>query len=247
YMRGVPFGQMPTTILAHDSSVGGKVAVNHRLAKNMIGAFHQPEMVLYDVDSLQSLPPRDVRAGLSEMVKHGLIWDAEFVAWCREHASELLALDPEALGYGLTQGCAIKAKVVSVDEREQGLRAILNLGHTLGHAIEAIGGYGEFLHGEAISIGMAAAAKLAVNRGRDAALYQETVALLQRFELPTAMPRHLDEEKLIGAMMHDKKFKEQQLVFILPVAIGQVEIVSDVALGEVRRVIAELKEEEPHV
>ena len=247
YMRGVPCVQRPTTMLAHDSSGGGKVAVNHRLAKNMIGAFHQPEMVLYDVDSLQSLPPRDVRAGLSEMVKHGLIWDAEFAAWCREHASELLALDPEALGFGLTQGCAIKAKVVSVDEREQGLRAILNLGHTLGHAIEAIGGYGEFLHGEAISIGMAAAAKLAVNRGRDAALYQETVALLQRFELPTAMPRHLDEEKLIGAMMHDKKFKEQQLVFILPVAIGQVEIVSDVALGEVRRVIAELKEEEPHV
>ncbi|MDU4698294.1 MAG: 3-dehydroquinate synthase, partial [Paenibacillus sp.] len=140
YMRGVAFVQMPTTILAHDSSVGGKVAVNHRLAKNMIGAFHQPDMVLYDVDSLQSLPPRDVRAGLSEMVKHGLIWDAAFADWCREHTADLLALDPEALGYGLTQGCSIKAQVVSVDERENGLRAILNLGHTLGHAIEAIGG-----------------------------------------------------------------------------------------------------------
>lgn len=247
YMRGVPFVQMPTTILAHDSSVGGKVAVNHRLAKNMIGAFHQPEMVLYDVDSLQSLPPREVRAGLSEMVKHGLIWDAAFTDWCREHTAELLALDPEALGYGLTQGCSIKAQVVSVDEREQGLRAILNLGHTLGHAIEAIGGYGEFLHGEAISIGMAAAAMLAVNRGRDRSIYEDTVSVLQGVGLPTALPRHLSEDGLIGAMMHDKKFKEQQMVFVLPVAIGQVEIVSDVTQDEVRRVIAELKEEEPHV
>ncbi|MGG6309584.1 3-dehydroquinate synthase [Paenibacillus macerans] len=247
YMRGVPFVQMPTTILAHDSSVGGKVAVNHRLAKNMIGAFHQPDMVLYDVDSLQSLPPRDVRAGLSEMIKHGLIWDAAFTDWCREHTADLLALDPEALSYGLTQGCSIKAQVVSVDEREQGLRAILNLGHTLGHAIEAIGGYGEFVHGEAISVGMAAAAKLAVNRGRDRSIYEDTVSVLQGFGLPTAMPGHLSENALIGAMMHDKKFKEQQMVFILPVALGQVEIVSDVTLDEVRRVIAELKEEEPHV
>ncbi|EES72330.1 3-dehydroquinate synthase [Paenibacillus sp. MB22_1] len=247
YMRGVAFVQMPTTILAHDSSVGGKVAVNHRLAKNMIGAFHQPEMVLYDVDSLQTLPPRDVRAGLSEMVKHGLIWDAAFADWCREHTADLLVLDPEALGYGLTQGCSVKAQVVSVDEKENGLRAILNLGHTLGHAIEAIGGYGEFLHGEAISIGMAAAAKLAVNRGRDPHIYEYTVSLLSGFGLPTAMPAHLNEQDLIGAMMHDKKFKEQTMVFILPVEIGKVEIVSDVTLDEVRQVIAELKEEGQHV
>lgn len=247
YMRGVAFVQMPTTILAHDSSVGGKVAVNHRLAKNMIGAFHQPELVLYDVDSLQTLLLRDVRAGLSEMVKHGLIWDAEFANWCREHTSELLALDPEALGYGLIQGCSVKAQVVSVDEREQGLRAILNLGHTLGHAIEAIGGYGEFLHGEAISIGMAAAAKLAVNRGRAPKLYEDTVALLGGYGLPTAMPGQLKADELIHAMMHDKKFKEQQMVFVLPVDIGKVEIVDDVTLEEVHRVIAELKEEEPHV
>ncbi|GIO83540.1 3-dehydroquinate synthase [Paenibacillus faecis] len=247
YMRGVPFVQMPTTILAHDSSVGGKVAINHPLAKNMIGAFHQPELVLYDVDTLRTLPEREIRAGLSEMVKHGLIWDAEFAAWCGENTDRLLALDPETLSYGLTMGCSIKAQVVSQDERELGLRAILNLGHTIGHALEAIGGYGEFLHGEAISIGMAASALIAVNRGADRALYAETVRLLGGFGLPTVMPEHLDEERIIGAMMHDKKFKEQQLVFVLPVAIGQVEIVSDVKVEEVRRVIRELKKEGPHV
>ncbi len=247
YMRGVAFVQMPTTILAHDSSVGGKVAVNHRLAKNMIGAFHQPEMVLYDVDTLQSLPEREVRAGLSEMIKHGLIWDAEFAEWCREHTTDLLSLDREALGYGLTKGCAIKAQVVSEDERELGLRAILNLGHTLGHALEAIGGYGEFLHGEAISIGMAAAALISVNRGADRALYDTTTSMLRGFGLPTVMPGHLEEDQIIGAMMHDKKFKEQQLVFVLPTEIGKVEIVSDVKVEEVRRVIRELKEEGQHV
>lgn len=243
YMRGVSFVQMPTTILAHDSSVGGKVAVNHKLAKNMIGAFHQPEMVLYDVDTLQSLPEREVRAGLSEMIKHGLIWDAEFTDWCEEHAEQLLALDAETLGYGLTKGCSVKAQVVSTDEKEHGLRAILNLGHTIGHALEAIGGYGEFLHGEAISIGMAAAARLAVNRGGDSSLYERTVGILNRFGLPTVMPQHLSEDDIIGAMMHDKKFKENNIVFVLPVAIGQVEIVSDMTLDEVRRVIRELKQE----
>lgn len=247
YMRGVKFVQMPTTILAHDSSVGGKVAVNHRLAKNMIGAFHQPEMVLYDVDSLQTLPIRDVRSGLSEMIKHGLIWDKEFTDWCREHTEKLLALDPETLGYGLTQGCRVKAQVVSTDELEHGLRAILNLGHTIGHALEATGGYGQFLHGEAISIGMAAAARIAVNRGRDGSLYSDTKELLEGFGLPTTLPVEMNEDDIIAAMMHDKKFKENQIIFVLPVVIGEVEIVSDVTLNDVRRVIRELKEEGQHV
>lgn len=247
YMRGVMFVQMPTTILAHDSSVGGKVAVNHRLAKNMIGAFHQPKMVLYDVDTLQTLPERDVRSGLAEMIKHGLIWDAEFAHWCREHTGDLLALDAETLVYGLTKGCAIKAQVVSNDEREHGLRAILNLGHTLGHALEAIGGYGEFLHGEAISIGMAAAALISVNRGTDRSLYEDTTAILRGFGLPTVMAGHLDEDQIISAMMHDKKFKENKLVFVLPKSIGAVEILSDVTVDEVRRVIRELQEEGRHV
>lgn len=248
YMRGVPFIQMPTTILAHDSSVGGKVAVNHRLAKNMIGAFYQPELVLYDVDTLQTLPVREIRAGLAEMIKHGLIWDAEFTAWCSEHADELLSLVPEPLGYGLEMGCAIKAQVVSKDERELGLRAILNLGHTLGHAIEAVGGYGELLHGEAISIGMAASAKIAVNRGMaPAELYHETTGLLRQFGLPVVIPENMDEERLIAAMMHDKKFVSKQLVFVLPKEIGVVEIVPDVTLDEVSRVIRELKEVRHHV
>lgn len=144
YMRGIKFVQVPTTILAHDSSVGGKVAVNHPLAKNMIGAFHQPELVLYDVDTLQTLPPRDVSAGLSEMLKHGLIRDEAFAYWCEEHAEDLLALDSEALEYGLERGCSIKAEIVSRDERENGERALLNLGHTIGHAIEAIAGSGMY-------------------------------------------------------------------------------------------------------
>lgn len=243
YMRGVKFVQMPTTILAHDSSVGGKVAVNHPLAKNMIGAFHQPVMVLYDLDTLASLPIRDVRAGLSEMVKHGLIWDEQFAGWCYDNAESLLSLDPEILGYGLEKGCSIKAKVVSQDEREDNLRAILNLGHTIGHAIEATGGYGQFLHGEAISIGMVGASILAMNRGRDESLYAETKELLECFGLPTSLPRHLKTDDLIDAMMHDKKFKENNIVFVLPKSIGQVEIVTDIALDEVRDVIEQLKEE----
>lgn len=247
YMRGVKFVQIPTTILAHDSSVGGKVAVNHRLAKNMIGAFHQPEMVLYDVDTLQTLPKRDVRSGLSEMIKHGLIWDKNFTEWCRDQSDKLLELDPESLVYGLTLGCSIKAQVVSTDEREHGLRAILNLGHTLGHALEATGGYGQFLHGEAIAIGMVAAARIAVNRVRESSLYTETKELFERFGLPTTIPSQMNEDDIIAAMMHDKKFKENQIIYVLPVTIGEVEIVSDVTVDDVRHVIQELKEEEQHV
>ena len=154
FMRGVKFVQIATTILAHDSSVGGKVAVNHPMAKNIIGAFHQPEFVLYDLSTLRTLPAREVIGGLAEVVKHGLIWDAEFVNWCEESAEKLLGLDPEALEYALFNGCSVKAAVVSQDERENGLRAILNLGHTIGHALEAVAGYGVLEHGEAIAIGM---------------------------------------------------------------------------------------------
>ncbi|MET3544007.1 3-dehydroquinate synthase [Paenibacillus favisporus] len=245
YMRGVKFVQIPTTILAHDSSVGGKVAVNHRLAKNMIGAFHQPELVLYDMDTLQTLPAREVSAGLAEMVKHGLIRDAEFAGWCRDHASELLSLDREALAYGLERGCSIKADVVSADEREGGLRAILNLGHTIGHAIEAVGGYGEFLHGEAISIGMAGSAMLAVKLGRDASIFPETVSMLKALKLPVVLPEHLSTDELIAAMKHDKKFTEGTMVFIVPDRIGEVSIVKDIPEALVREVIEELRRKEP--
>lgn len=244
YMRGIRFIQVPTTILAHDSSVGGKVAVNHPLAKNMIGVFHQPELVLYDVDTLSTLPIREVRAGLAEMVKHGLIWDRKFAEWCHDNAPRLLALDSEALIYGLEKGCAIKAQIVSRDERENDLRAILNLGHTLGHAIEAVAGYGRFLHGEAIAVGMVAAALLGEERGGETGLYGETMLMLRALELPVTLPDDMDTEALISAMQRDKKFREGKMVYIVPTEIGRVEIADDVEADAVRDIIERLKEKE---
>nr|WP_207952137.1 3-dehydroquinate synthase [Paenibacillus turpanensis] len=243
FMRGVRFVQIPTTILAHDSSVGGKVAVNHHMAKNIIGAFHQPQMVLYDTDTLLTLPPREVRSGLAEVVKHGLIWDEAFAEWCGEHAKDLLQLEPEALQHALYHGCRVKSIVVSRDERENDLRAILNLGHTIGHALEAVAGYGELLHGEAISIGMVGAAKLAVRFGHPASIYETTKRLLKSVELPVRLPPHLDTDEIMKAMMHDKKFKHGNMVFIIPTAIGQVEINPDVPTEWVRETVEELKRE----
>ena len=243
FMRGVRFVQVPTTILAHDSSVGGKVAVNHPLAKNIIGAFHQPEFVLYDISTVQSLPERDTKAGLSEVVKHGLIWDEAFVDWCIEHAPKLLAKDSEALSYALYMGCSVKAKVVSEDEHENGLRGILNLGHTIGHALEAVAGYNELLHGEAISIGMIGAAHIGMHFGASEALLQRTTLLLESFGLPTRIPAHYNTDDIIDAMMHDKKFKEGQVVFIVPTEIGKVEIRSDVPVSLIREVIERIKQE----
>jgi 3-dehydroquinate synthase len=244
YMRGVRFVQMPTTILAHDSSVGGKVAVNHPKAKNTIGAFHQPELVLYDTDTLATLPPREIRAGLSEVIKEGLIWDGEFVAWCEANAERLLGLDREALAHALHTGCKVKATVVSQDERESGLRAVLNLGHTIGHALEATAGYGELLHGEAIAIGMVGSAMLAERLGYSAAIRETTERVLVRFGLPVRIPSHLDTDRIMAAMMHDKKFKEGRLVFVVPTDIGKVEIRDDVPADTVRQIVEELKREE---
>ncbi|MEI7024544.1 3-dehydroquinate synthase [Paenibacillus sp. y28] len=243
YMRGVRFVQIPTTILAHDSSVGGKVAVNHPLAKNIIGAFHQPELVLYDISTLRTLPPRDVRSGLSEVIKHGLIWDRDFVDWCSEHAADLLSLQPEALEHALYTGCKVKAAVVSEDETEQGLRAILNLGHTIGHALEAVAGYNELQHGEAISIGMVGSAKLAVRLGYPQEILDTTKALMKQFELPVQVPADYDTDKIMSAMMHDKKFKEGRMVFVIPTSIGQVEINKKVPVEWVREVVEQLKRE----
>ncbi len=243
FMRGIRFVQIPTTIQAHDSSVGGKVAVNHRLAKNIIGAFHQPEMVIYDISTLYTLPMREVKSGLAELVKQGLLWDADFVGWCDAHSDKLLALDSEALQYALYQGCRIKAVVVSQDERESGLRAILNLGHTIGHALEAVSQYSELLHGEAISIGMVGAARLAVKLGHSGDIYTETKRLLVKFGLPTRLPAHLDSDEILSAMKHDKKFKEGNMVFIIPTAIGTVEINKAISVEWVRETIEELKRE----
>ncbi|OMF35155.1 3-dehydroquinate synthase [Paenibacillus sp. FSL H8-0548] len=241
YMRGIKFVQVPTTILAHDSSVGGKVAVNHPLAKNIIGAFHQPELVLYDLHTLQTLPPREVSAGLSEVVKHGLIWDEAFTDWCEENAEKLLALDADALGYALYKGCSVKAAVVSKDERENDLRAILNLGHTIGHALEAVAGYGELLHGEAISIGMIGSAKLGLRYGAPEEVYTVTKRVLAKCGLPVRLPAHFDVDKIMEAMMHDKKFSEGTMVFVVPTEIGKVEIKSDVSVQWVREIVEQLK------
>lgn len=242
YMRGVRFVQMPTTILAHDSSVGGKVAVNHRLAKNIIGVFYQPEFVLYDLDTLRSLPLREVRAGLAEVVKHGLIWNAEFVQWCDDHAEKLQQLDPDAISYALHEGCKVKATVVSRDERENDLRAILNLGHTIGHALEAVAGYGKLLHGEAIAIGMVGSARLARRFGYPAAIADETERLLRKFGLPVRIPPGIDEDAVMKAMSHDKKFSEGKMVFVVPTAIGSVEIREDAPVQWVRETVAQLRE-----
>lgn len=245
YMRGIPFVQLPTTLLAHDSSVGGKVAINHPLGKNLIGAFHQPMAVLYDTGTLRSLPPREVAAGFAEVIKHGLIADAAFVDWLEQHAEELNALAPEPLAEAIQRGCAIKAQVVSADEREQGMRAILNLGHTFGHAFEALCAYSRLNHGEAIAIGMCLAAATAVKLGMaDPSVHRRTKALLQRFRLPTAWPEGLDPHEVLTVMKRDKKGESGQLVLILPTQIGRVEIVKNVDASVVLQIMQEASEGE---
>lgn len=241
YMRGVRFVQVPTTILAHDSSVGGKVAVNHRLAKNIIGAFHQPQFVLYDINLLKTLPIREVRAGLSEVIKHGLIWDASFVEWCEANVDALLTLDSAALQHALYEGCRVKSIVVSKDERENDLRAILNLGHTIGHALEAVANYNEILHGEAIAIGMVGAAQLSIKLGHPESIHTITRRIFEKFGLPVTIPSSLDVDAIMRAMSHDKKFVEGSMVFIIPTAIGTVEINKNVSTALVRETVEQLK------
>ncbi|MEO3945200.1 3-dehydroquinate synthase [Gorillibacterium sp. CAU 1737] len=243
YMRGIRFVQVPTTILAHDSSVGGKVAVNHRLAKNVIGAFHQPELVLYDTELLQTLPEREVKAGLAEVVKEGLILDKEYVEWFSDHLDELLKLDPTTLENALFEACRIKAEVVSQDEKESGLREVLNLGHTIGHALEAVTSYKTFLHGEAVAVGLIGAAKLSEAFGRPASITEKTRELVARIGCPASIPAELSTDAILEAMMHDKKFREGRMTFILPLDIGRVEINRKVTIDQVRQVIDELKQE----
>jgi 3-dehydroquinate synthase len=240
YARGLPFFQVPTTLLAHvDSSVGGKVGVNLPNAKNMVGAFWQPLGVLIDTAVLETLPDREYRAGLAEVVKYGVILDAEFFAYLEEHADELNARSPEVLRYVVARCCRLKADVVEQDERETtGLRAVLNYGHTFGHAIEAEAGYGEFLHGEAVSIGMLAASRLAERLGRvDSPFTARQDRLLQQLGLPTALP-DLDPAVLLAAMQLDKKVAHGRLRFVLPTQMGHVELVGDVPEAEVLAVLS---------
>ena len=222
YMRGVPFVQVPTTLLAQvDSSVGGKTAINHPLGKNMIGAFYQPVRVIADLQTLSTLPKREVAAGLAEIIKYGPIADDAFFAWIEAHAADLLALEPAALAQAVKRSCEIKAQVVAQDERESGLRAILNFGHTFGHAIEAGLGYGQWLHGEAVGCGMVMAAGLSQRLGLiDAAYAQRIRALVERCGLPVRAPA-LGAERYLELMRLDKKAEGGEIRFVVIEAPGR--------------------------
>jgi 3-dehydroquinate synthase len=246
WMRGVDFIQIPTTLLAMvDSSVGGKTGVNHPRAKNLIGAFHQPRQVLIDVECLRTLPLRELRAGLAEVIKYGVIADAEFFAWLEEHIEAALQLDMEVLEHIITRSVEIKAEVVGEDERESdasGRRATLNYGHTVGHAIEATTEYGKYLHGEAIAIGMQVAARLALQQGTIAqeegeALLQRQTRLFERAGLPTTMPPESTFEALWAAMALDKKSRGNQVNFILPTRLGRVETFQNIPAEAVQSAI----------
>ncbi len=216
YMRGVPFVQVPTTLLAQvDSSVGGKTGINHALGKNMIGAFYQPARVIADLDTLDTLPERELRAGLAEVIKYGPIADAEFFDWIERHLDALLARDKPALAHAVRRSCELKAWVVGQDEREQGLRAILNFGHTFGHAIETGQGYGAWLHGEAVACGMVLAADLSVRLGTmSEASLDRLTRLIERAGLPLRAPA-MPVERYLALMRLDKKADAGEIRFVV--------------------------------
>ncbi len=223
FLRGIPFVQVPTTLLAQvDSSVGGKTAVNHPLGKNLIGAFYQPELVLIDVATLKTLEPREVSAGLAEVVKYGVIRDQEFFSWLEKNVPALLNLDEAKLIHAIKRSCEIKADIVEVDEKEGSIRAILNFGHTFGHAIEALAGYGEWKHGEAVAVGMIVASKIAQQKGLcDAEDLARLESLLRAMKLPVNPPQFPLEDYIL-AMQRDKKVKQGTLTLVLNQGIGQV-------------------------
>lgn len=238
FMRGVPFVQVPTTLLAQvDSSVGGKTGINHALGKNMIGAFYQPRRVVCDLGSLRTLPDRELSAGLAEVIKYGPIADAGFLDWIESNLDALLARDPAALAHAVQRSCEIKAQVVAADEREGGLRAILNFGHTFGHAIEAGMGYGTWLHGEAVGCGMVLASELSVRLGLMPAVFADRMrALCQHARLPVRAP-DLGADRYLALMRVDKKSEAGALRFVLIEALGRATL-RPVADDEVRAVLA---------
>ncbi len=239
YQRGVPFIQIPTTLLSQvDSSVGGKTAVNHPLGKNMIGAFYQPQAVFIDTQSLRTLPKREFAAGMAEVIKYGLIYDTELFAYLEQNVENLQLLNEICLQHIIYRCCEIKALIVAEDEKEQGLRALLNLGHTFGHAIEAQMGYGKWLHGEAVATGMVLASRLASIRGD---LTQQDVeriiAVIKQYNLPTEVPADMTSEQFLLHMRKDKKNKKGTIRFILPTQFGQCALVDDVSDDQVRALI----------
>jgi 3-dehydroquinate synthase len=230
YMRGIPYVQIPTTLQAQvDASVGGKTAINHPKGKNLIGAFHQPKLVVIDVDTLKTLPQRDIRAGLIEVIKMGVIRDEPLFERVEENLEALLNLDDTTLIEIISQACVNKAEIVAKDEKESGLRMVLNYGHTFGHALEAMTHYNRYRHGEAVSIGMHCAAQLATNlRMFSETDFQRQRALLKRAKLPITFPTDLTPEALCDAMYLDKKTLGGKLRLILPTRIGEVVIHDDV-------------------
>jgi len=229
YQRGVNYIQIPTTLLSQvDSSVGGKTGVNHPLGKNMIGAFYQPECVIADTGTLDTLPPRELSAGLAEVIKYGLIHDPDFFGWLEQNIELLLASDYQALCQAILVSCTIKADIVAIDERESGIRAILNLGHTFGHAIETTMGYGNWLHGEAVAAGMVMAVDLSLrHQWIDETVKQRTISLLEKTALPVKPPPEMTLDQYMNAMAIDKKTLNGTIKLVLLKKLGEAFISAD--------------------
>ncbi|HEX7403778.1 MAG TPA: 3-dehydroquinate synthase, partial [Usitatibacter sp.] len=240
YQRGIAHLQVPTTLLAQvDSSVGGKTAINHPLGKNMIGAFHQPCAVVADTSTLATLPAREFAAGLAEVIKYGAIFDLAFLGWIEDNVADLEDRRAEAVAYAIRRSCEIKAAIVAEDERESGARALLNFGHTFGHAIESASGYGTFLHGEAVAAGMALAARFSAKLGRmPAADAQRLIALLERLHLPVRAPA-FSRETWLEFMGRDKKNEAGRITLILLDALGRAAVVKDTPPGELEAFLRE--------
>ena len=245
WLRGINVVQVPTSLLAMvDSSVGGKTGVNHPQGKNLIGAFHQPRFVLIDPSVLKTLPPREFRAGMAEVIKYGIIWDAELFAKLEEskRLDQMRYVDEELLQIILSRSCQAKAAVVSKDEKEAGLRAILNYGHTIGHAVESLTGYKLVNHGEAVAIGMVAAGQIAVQlRMWKSADAERQDALIQKAGLPTQLPNVLDIEAILDTLQTDKKVEAGKVRFVLPTQIGAVTVTDQVPADVIRQVLREMQ------
>ena len=244
YQRGVPFIQIPTTLLSQvDSSVGGKTGVNHPLGKNMIGAFYQPRAVIIDTDTLDTLPDRELSAGLAEVIKYGLIRDPEFFSWLEHNLDKLLARDAETLAFAIHRSCRNKAEVVAADERESGVRATLNLGHTFGHAIETGLGYGEWLHGEAIAAGMAMATDLSRRLGwLPGADVTRIEKLIRRARLPARAPGALSPGRFLELMAVDKKVQDGRLRLVLLKRLGEAVVTDEFPRVELEKTLMTMRE-----
>ena len=231
YQRGINFIQIPTTLLSMvDSSVGGKTGINHPLGKNMIGAFHQPIAVIIDTEILRTLSKRQFNAGMAEVIKYGIIKDKNFFKWITKNCSNIKLQDPESIIKIVKRSCEIKAEIVSQDEEEKNIRALLNLGHTFGHAIENVLGYGKWLHGEAIACGFLIASSVAIqNKTMSINQYNDIKNLLKAFDLPTKLPKNINIEDLFNAMLVDKKVKDNKMVYVLPNGIGDSYITNKIS------------------